>query len=93
MVETGIFEPSVGELAGREGQVVGLEDADDLLAGDARRGELVRVERDEEALLETAGQVGAGDALDASDLRDDLGPGDLGDAVEAAASRSRRSTR
>ena len=77
MVDTGTLVPSGRELTGRDRQVVRLQDADDLLGGDARRGELGRVERDEDALLETAGEVGAGDAFDALDLGDDLGPGDL----------------
>ena len=46
IVETGIFEPSAGSWPDGQGQVVGLEDADDLLAGDARGGQLGRVERD-----------------------------------------------
>ena len=43
---------------------------------DAGLGELGRVERDEQLVLEAAGHVGAGDALDGGDRRDDLGPGD-----------------
>ena len=69
MVETGILLAVGRQLAGGKRQVVGLQDADDLLVGDAGLGHLGRVEGDEDLRLETAGQVGAGDAVKASDLR------------------------
>ena len=69
--------PSVESWPDGNGQVVRLEDADDLLRGDAGGGQLVGIEGDDEPLLEAAGQVGAGDAVDGLDLRDDLGPGDV----------------
>ncbi len=72
------------DLARRDGQVVRLEDPDDLLAGDARRGHLLRVERHEQALLEAAGQVDPRDAVDGLELRDDLDPGDLADRGQIA---------
>ena len=70
------------KLAAGKRQIVGLQDADDLLRRDAGLAEQLGVEGNDELVLEPAGEVGAGDAGQRLELGDDLGPGDLGDGLE-----------
>ena len=64
------------QLAAGDREVVRLEDADRLLHRDPGRGQPPRIERDDEAVLEAAGQVRRGDARDCLELGDDLVSGD-----------------
>ncbi len=62
--------------------MVGLQHAADLGDRDARFGELVGVEGDEDLLLEPAGEVSARDALDPEDVGHDLRSGDVRGSLE-----------
>ncbi len=71
------------QLAGRNRQVVGLQDAEHLLLADAGLGHRGRIESDEDLRLETAGQVDRGDAADSLDRGTISLVGDLRGLVEA----------
>ena len=84
IVETGIFEPSVETAPDGKVRLLAASTPVTWAIGDAVRGELRRVERDEDALLLAAGDVDAADALDAEQRGLDLVLGDargLGEAV------------
>ena len=93
MVETGIFDPSAGSWPDGRVRLLAPRTPTTCCVEIAAGGQLGRVEGDRQARLETARQVGPGDAFDRRDLGDDLGPGDRRDLVEAVRARSRRSTR
>ena len=65
IVETGMLRALGRDLARRERQVVGREDAGHLAERHAVGGELVGIQGDEDPLLLAAGDVHAADALDA----------------------------
>ena len=81
------------QLAARDRDVVRLQDADRLLHRHAGLGHLLRVERDDQPILEAAGKVRRRNARDRLELGDDLGAGDLGRFLEIRVALGGRPTR
>ena len=76
IVETGIFVPSPWTWPDGKVRLFAARTPATCACGHVRLGELRRVERDRDLLLLAAGDVDAGDALDAEERRLDLGLGD-----------------